>query len=1541
MKIVPKLNLNKTPQLADNGSLIFAKNIRLLKDNTIGRDYGLSKLDLSKTSILNKIATKKAEYNTLIASYQSQIDAINSETTLSYKDLLLNYVANNDFGIYRGNAYYSYEQGDGKSSDDAEYLAEKFSTEAGSGQFTDTDNANFIAFLNEKYSLNLTSIDDIKFPVFNSSLRTWMLNHHVGGAPWSPYFTNFDYNTYYNTLQSLKSSDPDTYNQYFQDITCGLTYDGTKYYYEIYEIRLFEYFLFNHGNKITTLVNNSQSEINTQKANKEHKIEYYNNLINKYSKLVEDYEHYESVCANFDGFDIKGIIPYNTKFYMLMYNSTTAESLICVYSETTNDLDICNTNWNWSGGNTITGQAIVSLNTDIILNIAEYKDEATLIPFKSINLSDSSYHDDESIYTQVPKVPFYNLNFIGYYTNTIPNGTYQFFIRYKIRDNFYTNWVPASRELFTGNQHLQPTNQGGIKYVDTTLDSDKSFILQVDKIVQHNDSYKNFQVGFIIANDDNVVARAWKHFPMDTDVIYFDYNKAYIEEIDVTDLLETNYGLYNIKNVTSFKNKLYISNYVESNFNPDLQSYANNVTINIKQSGVASSDTYNFGGTEYPVTIEQANGVKYLTYINNTSVSAIVQQILNNNQSEIASLTSTKTTTGSVNGVKYTIQKTHTTITNGADDTGWGLWANYGSRLATGSLSTLISTAASYVKYIKSTNGYFLQTTDDYKVYNIFRFRYVVKVGTKEQIHDTVVSMSIDISKLSLTGRIYQEVYSTLIPKQIYKFYIHFVKDTGEITNGYQIGESYVAPEPTTQGNIIYPTFSNIDYPDGYVACFFTMIHASKQVAQVFNIHKTAAGVVGDCIELDTRLISSIENINVIIGSNEYVGTYKASFDSDNIRTFGASGKLIIADAPSTITEGSDLYGYAIFDYENDSDEVELIKCTPFITDTSYTDYKNLNLAGYSCVVKKLKDNLDTYISGTDIYNKSITTQTDGIEAMSLSDGSDSFDYHWGRYSDTNEHIVYSNFNLNYLNLALDLNPQIKTKNSTTHILKVFNSIELSDIYELKAMYRDYTRKTYAKYTEDYTIKFDNTVRSSELAGDEAVITIFKFKSTDYYNVPTNRGTIVNLIAIGDAILVHTTDSMFKFTGNNSLSSNGGEEIQTKETDVFDTGVSEMFGSEFGFAGLQNKSNCVVSEDGYIFYDSDSKIIYLYTGEGQMSKISDDIDKLFKYQDVYNIDFANDYYNDRTFINIKFANGQFVTLTYYLRVKAFISLHDFDYDKAFNTKDKCYFRINNDIYTVNKDTVGYGALTANDTLYPYYNSGSNKDSIIDVIYNASYETIKQLDSVHWIASKVTSFGGYWNNTQATAKIFTGYTEVLDGSAAKQAAAKKAIADETSAKTNSVSDATQTAKYNPFTWEDYVEDFIQYGSTKSKLMAEENQDKTYAGTKLRVYTDSTCTELLDITKNQRNSSITDLTAYKYPTYQNGVWAMNYLRNILNNDNLFNYQSDNKNSYKYSDGRQKATIHSDQASLIYGKFFVARFIFDANDNFKFENVSFLMN
>ena len=210
-----------------------------------------------------------------------------------------------------------------------------------------------------------------------------------------------------------------------------------------------------------------------------------------------------------------------------------------------------------------------------------------------------------------------------------------------------------------------------------------------------------------------------------------------------------------------------------------------------------------------------------------------------------------------------------------------------------------------------------------------------------------------------------------------------------------------------------------------------------------------------------------------------------------------------------------------------------------------------------------------------------------------------------------------------------------KTTPTGSVVLRLFKSLMMSSTYMLPAMYKTYTKKTYSIYKRNEVTELNNTIRASKLEGDESSINIYKFEPNDYYNVPTNRGLIVNLISVGDAILVHTEDSMFRFSGSNTIQSSDGE-IQPAENNVFDTGVSEVFGSDFGFAGLQYKTDQIVTENGYIFFDRDSRIVYMYSGQGQIVKLSDSIEKLFRHRPIESIRFANDYYNNRFFMSILF-----------------------------------------------------------------------------------------------------------------------------------------------------------------------------------------------------------------------------------------------------------------------------------------------------------------
>ena len=1254
---------------------------------------------------------------------------------------------------------------------------------------------------------------------------------------------------------------------------------------------------------------------------------------------------FDNLALDFGTYKVVGIIPHNICFYILLFNEDTQQSAIKVYNENTKELSDVACNWNYSGltaGETIiTGYCTTTLYGETVLTIAEhYKGvPSNLIPLKHIVIGTkdnagntiSNYDDDETIYTQAPNVPLINLKLLEKYHNTIPAGTYQFFIRYEIRKNHYTNWFPASKELFAGTTRTMLTNQGKIHYVDKTVDSNESFRLRVET-VKNVDGFKSFQLGFIIAHDNEVYARAYKHYEVDCGEIYFDYDTEYIEEIDVKEIIESVYSLYNVKNVTSYKNRLYIANYIESDFNPDLSDYATQVDIEMCTS--ENTSVQKFAGYTYHANSH--DGTSYIESLDvpgiseqtTVTVPQIVQELIaspymKNWIKTVGSETKEVKRYGiTAKLVKYTtedptpsdggetIDPEDTPINPITLDKKYYLTSaggiNDGAGVNNLDIQVLLDAIVDDTVGIRLSDGKVMSdawvTNESYVItyYSASSPRHGLQYKKTTTVIITFSTNSKDINNSYSLDSSY-----SLVPHQKYAFYLHFVRPNGEITNGSRIPDAnlsgYVYDDFTIQEHIddntgnadaIYPVFTfNFAIPAGYIGCFVSIVHTDYNVAQIFDVRKMFSEytdgdenghITGDCLELDMALYPALQDIPVIFKSTvvdsqtdeevtseiETTVDYRSSYDSEFLATFGASGKCVFKrmfddqDNFVPYVIGKEKYAFIQLPYNANEKYIQLTRCTPFISwleDTKvYDDYDSLNLLGYVCRVCKPLSNYDKYFSGQDIYN--VTRGYDSVNntyTMVLGETPETGDV-WYTYRNSDVFTIYSNFNLNYISIRETLLKNlVSKKNNTntynTYLLLSFQSLNLSDIYELQPMYRSYTRKMYLPYTEDKNVTvFDNTIRSSELQGDEEHINIFKFRPTDYYNVPTNRGKIVNLVAVADNILVHTEDSMYRFTGTNSLMAAGGEDIAMTESQPFDTGIQEIFGSEYGYGGLQNKEHQALTEMGYVYFDRDARRLYLYGDQNRMEVLSNDIENLFKRKPISSIRIADDYYNNRVFVCITFNDGKIATLSYNFVAKSFISLHDFAFDWTFKTKTKCYFVYDKSkVYVVDNKIGEYEDLAIQDTLYPY----DNGNCIVDVIYNENFEVIKTINTLSWICNEITSVDSTIN-----------------------------MAEET--------------------------------FTNAPI------EKRYKGDKLAIYTDSCYSDTIILNDRSNDYSLSSVNSYKKARYNLGKWHFNYFRNILN---------------RVDEPISPRTLTKED-TLIYGKYIVASFTFNRSTNFKFEDVTF---
>lgn len=1231
-------------------------------------------------------------------------------------------------------------------------------------------------------------------------------------------------------------------------------------------------------------------------------------------------------------YKIVGVIPYNTCFYLFVIyqhtkdNVLQTQSYIVKYDEKTNAVEKCNCNWNsnYTDDNPtkINGVVLKNLRNDVTLTFGEYYEDnvniENFIPLKSINLDKSDINDDESQYTQSPNVPLCYLTLNNYYTASVLPGVYQFYIRFKKYDDSYTAWQLVSAPFYTAYKETKLTHQGYLNYANINKQSSDGFVLELS-YVSRNDKFKDFQLGFIQSTPENgIVARGWKTFNLDTKIIYFDRDEEYIEELDILDMTTSFYNLYNVKNTTFFKNKVYISNYIEPEINKNLD-VENFVTIDVVNNFISTIVTYN--NVDYSVFIKD----RFVTFIGNKSVDEIFIELING-------------------ACRTSIDRyVHDLPPYKVIDTELGNFDlkehyNDNERLSESSEYTCYTTITVYFEdYTIWQKGIGLTQKDIQDVYNFDFFgdidleddiigvfvedwklyKYSSILGTNNPFKSITIEtiykdrqkdiVKYDFSFIDTTistSDTLSPATQTLVPFQTYAFYIHFIDNNNITTNGYKIGEVTVIPtyREIAFNYQFFPKFTfNDNLPEGYKACFITIAHIKNKVASIFNI-RTANGeipstqsnyhhIYGNCIEYDVTAFTNTKNIPIkcILENNQIVdcaGNYMLSSDSSNTTTFGASGKIEFDYYNSDIIGSC---GFVVLDWHANEDYLKLSRCTPILTpykDYIYNEGYSLYLGGYlSYVSKPTYLEYKTYVAGSEVYNKDKDlhlTEKDPIP--SLNDLSSIVD---------RGVFVYSNYDLSYLTLTETLNQHIKKE----QIILYNNSLTLDSVYSLDGMWKTDIASKFIPVDFDYETSYDNTIRSSTSIQDEQKIINVQFNTTDYYNVPITKGKIINLKGVGNSILVHTEDSLFTFKGDNTISSNGGEQIQLQESNVFDTGITEIFGSEYGFGGIQKQHHQIVSENGYLFYDSDSNHIYIYQDNQQLNVISKNIKKLLK--NVLDVKFASDYYNNRFFIKLIYENTNII-LSYDVRSKSFISLHDINFDYAFNSKTLCYLVKNNNIYkkevVYNSTNVLIQPLYDNVDIFPIY-TNSNKTlakPYVDIICNNDYDNVKVLDYVSWICKKVLN---PYREIQTNEFVETDDNSQLIQMNVAEEDEIDYPAQGILIYSNLTAKGTTYFKFN----------------TVAELNAILKENR-------RLYAEQ---GLYDATQGQYGS----LKPRYMPCFQLGHWNYNGFRNDLDNNDVT--------------GTGYPQTHSDNKSLLYGNYFVVRLIFDVGVNFKLKDLMFAIN
>ena len=476
---------------------------------------------------------------------------------------------------------------------------------------------------------------------------------------------------------------------------------------------------------------------------------------------------------------------------------------------------LVSSDWNWEGGE-VFGTWTQNVEDDYIIAISERNlPNNKLVPLKVINISKNTKDGNETKYTIAPDIPKLNFKFKEYVEGEyIPNGIYYFYIRYVIDSNNYTRWMFCNIPVYAYNiksqkilsytfshpmrkanngtlnvilQEKQATSVGSI-FVNEDSNFNMNFKLEIN-LFEQSDLYKEFQLGFVLQTGDDTKAYEWEKFSIDTSEIIFNGKNA--TEISLNEIQLNSFGIYNVNTLTNYNDRLYIANYKEDTSVLEYDSSNIDVIIN--------HERFNIG-------------------IDSKTDSTYVGMFWQNLSSSTASkyqLTFSKVYTNilACSYVEY-YNKSHSVKISG--DTIVEVKHNDGTIHNVPAKSVYFASRDYYVDYNHPGSGYICYKKDrdvytlpngqgQVKVYldGRDRFVYGYAIRMTEPV-ETIIDNTKD-NNYNFNERI---GITTLIPGEVYSFYIHFIKENGNITKGFRIKpKSNEIPLP----NITY-TFAGVKY---------------------------------------------------------------------------------------------------------------------------------------------------------------------------------------------------------------------------------------------------------------------------------------------------------------------------------------------------------------------------------------------------------------------------------------------------------------------------------------------------------------------------------------------------------------------------------------------------------------------------------------------------------------------------------------------------------------------------------------------------------
>lgn len=555
--------------------------------------------------------------------------------------------------------------------------------------------------------------------------------------------------------------------------------------------------------------------------------------------------------ANFyrENYTFIQLIPCNTELILISCKTSQLDSEVPIsaniirYNERTDECEVGYYGFNWYGGK-IKGIFTYNVNNELILAIAEY-DAKQDVPLRTINLGkygESKTQLGNELLSINPEVIIPTLTY-DYIQGNMPKGWYYIFVRYKIDDNDYTQWFDISGGILICDIEKQSIFKlYGYQYKDNEFVKFSSGILdhfssqeeisnESIKIELSNldNKYSYYQLAFICTNKSNTIS--YRSTDIASTSAEYSFNMKYMIEHDIVDILTDNYNFFNVKNLINYQNRLYIANYNESlledyntsNIKLDMDySYGN--YKDVKKLVYSQTDDFN----ESYIVID--NEIDFNSDVDETdSVSGVVYQDLVYENVTYNTLIETENgyfflnkATSDILTIKFIDDDniTKSEITRLSDSNGIGTLIQSNVKIITGNnkllniefyakvyYSELDTDKEIYFKYTIDNKSYYARGHiggDGYSPSNNGGYLnfYIesteitdnVLLGLDEDRPTRIANSLYINTKNSFNKR---KKITTLLPGEVYNFYIHFVDKYGKSTKGFKIN-----PKEDTQFDI-------------------------------------------------------------------------------------------------------------------------------------------------------------------------------------------------------------------------------------------------------------------------------------------------------------------------------------------------------------------------------------------------------------------------------------------------------------------------------------------------------------------------------------------------------------------------------------------------------------------------------------------------------------------------------------------------------------------------------------------------------------------